>query len=326
MREKSGTADTPIRLAPITMAPTLHGTLRGETTSAWDDIRKAAPRAAAREAAVHAARSARRALPSVRTVGLVAAVAVAVVVGILVFRPRHSDLGFSTHQSKAARKEIDPFVINLAPFASGCNDTYEQYLERARARVVSEETVACLLQLQQVGLVDAYLESVQIQDPELTVFDRKRRNAVSLMVGLGEAAVPELCNWLDGGSEQGQWVASRALAARGGSAAIDCLVNAAQHAADPPSRAAALAGLRLMMGRDSVPPETAFGVVKAASQDPDPGVQQAAVAAVAMLDFEHADPVLAAMEQGGVPEGAAAARAMRERLARYRRLNPDLPY
>jgi hypothetical protein len=55
-------------------------------------------------------------------------------------------------------------------------------------------------------------------------------------------------------------------------------------------------------------------------------VQQAAVAAVAMLDFEHGDPILAAMEKEAPPEGAAAAHAMRERLTRYRRLNPDLPY
>jgi hypothetical protein len=66
------------------------------------------------------------------------------------------------------------------------------------ARVVSEETLACLLQLQQPGLVDAYLETVSIEDSELTIFDRKRRNAVSLMVGLGEPAIPDLCRWVGG--------------------------------------------------------------------------------------------------------------------------------
>jgi hypothetical protein len=192
--------------------------------------------------------------------------------------------------------------------------------------VVSEETLACLLELQQPGLADAYLENASIDDPELTVFDRKRRNAVSLMVGLGEAAVPDLCRWLAGGSDAGQWVASRALAARGGEAASDCILNNAKTAADPGARAAALGGLRLMMARGSVPAAAASDTVKAAAQDPDPRVQQAAVAAAALLDFEHADPVLAAMETDGTPEGAAAAHAMRERLSRYKRLNPDLPY
>src|SRR6185436_11652798 len=192
----------PIRLKPVTMAPTLQPALRTETT-AWDDIRKAAPRAAAREAAVQAARSARRALPSAKTIGLVAAVAVALIVGVLVFWPRHARLGVSHHQSAIARKEIDPYVVNLAPFAGGCADGYDQYLERARARVVSEETLACLLQLQQPGLVDAYLQTVDIEDPELTIFDRKRRNAVSLMVGLGEPAIPDLCRWVAGGGEAG---------------------------------------------------------------------------------------------------------------------------
>ena len=306
------------------MAPTLQP-MRADTT-AWDDIRKAAPRAAAREAAVQAARTARRALPSVKTVGLVAAVAIALVVGVLVFRPRHASLGISQHQSAAARKEINPYVINLAPFASGCADGYDQYLERSRARVVAEETLACLLQLQQPGLVDAYLETVSIEDSELTIFDRKRRNAVSLMVGLGESAVPDLCRWVAGGSDAGHWVASRALAAGGTSAAADCLVNAAQQATDPSSRAAALEGLRLMMARDSLSADKALDAITAGTQDPDPRVQQAAVTALAMLDFDHADLALAAMETSATPEGAAAAKAMRERLTRYRKLNPDLPY
>jgi hypothetical protein len=300
--------------------------MRADTT-AWDDIRKAAPRAAAREAAVQAARSARRALPSPKTVGLVAAVAIALVVGVLVFRPRHASLGVSHHQSAIARKEIDPYVVNLAPFAGGCaNGSYDQYLEASRARVVSEETLACLLQLQQPGLVDTYLETVQIEDPELTIYDRKRRNAVSLMVGLGESAIPDLCRWVGGGSDAGQWVASRALAANGSSVAADCLVNAAQQAPDPTGRAAALEGLRLMLARKSISAEAALDAIKAGAQDPDPRVQQAAVTAVAMLDFDHADPILAGMETNATPEGAAAAKATRERLTRYRKLNPDLPY
>ena len=324
---KPAGTEAPLRLAPVTMGPMQHSTLRPDVTSAWDDIRKAAPRAAAREAAVHAARSARRALPSVKTVALVAAVALALVVGVLVFRPKRASLGFSRHQSVLARKEIDPYVINLAPFGRDCDDGgYESYLERARARVVSEQTLACLLKTQQPGLVDAYLENVSIEDPELTVYDRKRRNAVSLMFGLGDEAVPELCRWLAGGGEAGQWVASRTLAARGSPEAADCIVNNAKTATDPAARIAALGGLRLMMARQSIPPETAFETIKAATHDTEPQVQQAAVAVVAMLDFEHGDPVLAAMEKEATPEAAAAAHAMRERLTRYKRFNPDLPY
>jgi WD40 repeat protein/serine/threonine protein kinase len=316
--------DAPIRLKPVTMAPTLRP-VRADTT-AWDDIRKAAPRAAAREAAVQAARSARRALPSAKTVGLVAAVALALVVGIVVFRPRHASLGVSRHQTDLALKEINPYVVDLAPFASGCADGYEQYLERSRARVVSEETLACLLQAQQPGLVDTYLETVSIEDSELTIFTRKRRNAVSLMVGLGGSAIPDLCRWVAGGSDAGRWVASRALAADGSEAAADCLINVAQQATDPSGRAAALEGLRLMLARKSLKADKALDAITAGTQDTDPRVQQAAVKVLAMLDFDHADPLLAAMETSATPEGAAAAKAMRERLTRYRKLNPDLPY
>jgi hypothetical protein len=259
----------------------------------------------------------------------VAAVAAALAIGVLVFRPRHEELGFSRHQSVLARKEIDPYVMDLTSFAGAgvCDSAnYEEYLERSRERVVAEEPLACLIRLQRPGLVDAYLETVQIDDPELTIFDRKRRNAVSLMFGLGETAVPDLCRWVSGDSAPAQWVASRALAARGGTAVVDCLVNAALHAAEPSSRAAALGGLRILMGRASIAPAMAFDTVKAATQDPDATVQQAAVAAAAMFDFEHGDPVLAAMEKDATPEAAATAHGMRERLLRYRKLNPDLPY
>jgi hypothetical protein len=149
---------------------------------------------------------------------------------------------------------------------------------------------------------------------------------VSLMVGLGEPAVPDLCRWLASGIEAGQWVASRALAASGSGAAADCLVNAVQQAADPSSRATALGGLRLMLARKSISPAAALDAIKAATQDPDPRVQEAAVTAVAILDFDHADALLAAMETQASPEAAAAAKALRERLTRYKRLNPDLPY
>ena len=162
--------------------------------------------------------------------------------------------------------------------------------------------------------------------PSARDIDRKRRNAVSLMVGLGESAVPDLCRWVAGGSDAGRWVASRALAAGGSSAAADCLINAAGQATDPSGRAAALEGLRLMLARESLSAEKALDAITAGAHDTDPGVQQAAVTALAMLDFDHADPALAAMEASATPEGAAAAKAMRARLTRYRKLNPDLPY
>jgi WD40 repeat protein/serine/threonine protein kinase len=324
-RARPATPDTPIRLKPVTMAPTLQPAMRTETT-AWDDIRKAAPRAAAREAAVHAARSARRALPSPKKVGIAAAVAMALVVGVAVFRPRHASLGVSQHQSAIARKEIDAYVVSLPPFASGCADGYEQYLERSRERVVSEETMACLLQLQQPGLVDTYLQNVDVQDPELTIYTRKCRNAVSLLVGLGEPAVPDLCRWAAGGSDGARWAASRALAAGGSQAAADCLVNNAQQATDPAGRVTALEGLRLMLARKSITAEAALEAIKSGAQDPDPRVQRTAVTALAMLDFDHADPLLSGMEATATPEAAAAAKAMRERLTRHRKLNPDLPY
>jgi hypothetical protein len=58
-----------------------------------------------------------------------------------------------------------------------------------------------------------------------------------------------------------------------------------------------------------------------AAQDPDPRVQQAAVTALAMLDFDHAEPALAAMETNRHPRRRRRSQGHARTLTRYRKLN-----
>jgi WD40 repeat protein len=293
-------------------------------TSAWDEIRSAAPAATRRVAAAQAARRVRRRLPRKQVVLAAAGLAFAVVLGVVIFRPRRMELGLSGHQVARARQDLTAAKLFEG---AGCSEEggYERYLELAREPVVAEETLACLAKLQRPGVVDAYFAGMQLGDPDPMAANRKRRLAVSFMVGLGEAATNELCRALETGNEEAKWVAARALPIQGNEQGATCVAEHTRHA-DPTVRVAATTGLRLLIGAERIAPGRAFELVKALAGDPDPGVRAEAVNAVAMFDWEHAIPVLDGMQKDADPKVAAAARSMRAALGNYRFMNPDRKY
>ena len=293
-------------------------------TSAWDEIRAAAPAASRRVAAAHAARRMRSRLPAKEVVLAVAGIVFALVLGVALFRPRKAGLGLSHHQVERVRQDLT--LVKLFEGA-GCTDEggYEHYLELARAPVVAEETLACLTKIQQPGLVDAYFASMQLDDVDPVVSTRKRKLAIAFLAGLGEPATNELCHALETGSEQAKWVAARALPAQGNAAAVACVSDDTQHA-DPLVRAAAADALRLMIGAEKIPPARAWELLQPLAGDADPRVRLEAINVVAMFDFPHALPALAVMEKDGEPAVAAAAHGMTQTLRNYRFMNPDRPY
>jgi HEAT repeat protein len=244
-------------------------------------------------------------------------------VGVL--RPRRAELGLSTHQGDAAREELLVDVVNLAAAAGACPESYDRYLELARERVVSEETLGCLLRDQQPGLPEVYLRDLQLHDPEGMVAVRKRRLAVSFLADLGEPAVTPVCRWLREGDELARRVAVRALAAHGSPGAIDCLAEATADTA-PEVRASAIDGIRFLVGRGALPVERAWSLIGPLAADPDPRVRVVSVRGLALFDFEHAQQALSRMEKDPAAEVAEAARARLHALRKYRSLNPDLRY
>ncbi len=319
--------------AAVTIRPALrHETVRRDTvrlpeapaTSAWDEIRRAAPRAAAREVAVEAVRLARRRLPRGRVVALAATVAAAVAGGFLLLRPRTVELGLSVHQTELARKELD--VPDLSQRGGACAEGgYEHYYEQARQRIVTEETLGCLLHLQQPGLAEYYLRDMSLDDEERVVAARKRRNAVALMAALGPPAVPPLCQALETGSAQVRGVALRGLAAQANAPAIACITRALGHV-DPAVRLEALTGLRLLVGRGALTATDLKALVDPLTRDPVPAVRLASASVLALFDFDHSQAMLGAMEADGDAEVASAVRGMRAALQRHRNLNPDRAY
>jgi predicted Zn finger-like uncharacterized protein len=293
-------------------------------TSAWDEIRKAAPAASRRVAAAQAARRVRRRLPRKQVVFAAAGLVFAVALGIVLFRPRRIELGLSRHQ--VARTRQDLTLVKLFEGA-GCAEEggYDRYLELAKEPVVAEETLACLTKLQRPGVVGAYFAGLQLDDPDPTNSQRKRRLAVAFMAGLGESATGELCRALETGNDDAKWVAARALPAQGNETAATCLAEDTQHP-DPAVRVAATTGLRLLIGAERIRPRRAWELVQPLARDSEPKVRIEAVNAMAMFDWAHAIPGLTAMEKDADPQVAAAARAMHQVLGTYRFMNPDRPY
>jgi hypothetical protein len=263
-------------------------------------------------------------LPAKEVVLAGAGLVFALVLGVVLFRPRKAVLGLSRHQVERVRQDL---TLQKLFEGAGCTDDggYEHYLELSSAAVVSEEALACLTKMQRPGLVDSYFASLQLEDPDPLVSMRKRRLAVAFLAGLGEPATNELCHALETGNEQARWVAARALPAQGNAAAVACISDDTQHA-DPLVRATATTALRLLIGAEKIPPARAWDLLQPLTRDADPRVRLEAVNAVAMFDFPHAVPALAAMEKDGEEPVKSAAHAMTEALRNYRFMNPDRPY
>jgi HEAT repeat protein len=225
-----------------------------------------------------------------------------------------------------ARAQQDLAVTKL--FESGsCADEggYEHYLELMREPVVGEETLSCLVKLQQPGLVDAYFDVMRLDDPDPVASQRKRRVSIAFMTALGERATGDLCRALETGNDQAKWVAARALPAQAIAAADRCIIDNAQ-SQDPGVRTAAATSLRLLMGTERVGPERAWPLVQSLMKDGDLRVRQEAVTTVAMFDFAHAIPALATLEKDTEPAVSEAAKRTTESLRNYRFMNPDRPY
>ena len=293
-------------------------------TSAWDEIRSAAPVAARRVAAAQAARRVRSRLPPLQVFLAVAAVLGALGLGVALFRPKKVELAYSTHQMARAQQDLTPAKLYDAGECTA-EGGYEHYLELARAPVVGEETLSCLVKLQQPGLVGAYFADLKLDDPDPVASQRKRRVAVAFMTALGERATTDLCQALETGNDQAKWVAARALPAQANPAADRCILDNAL-SQDPGARAAAATSLRLLLSTQRIGPDRAWPLAQALTRDADLRVRTESVPVIAMFDFAHAIPALATLEKDTEPAVADAARRTTEALRSYRFMNPDRPY
>ena len=210
------------------------------------------------------------------------------------------------YMAKTVLQEVDP--IDLAAFTEPCDDTYETYRDLARAPETSPATLACLARTKQAGTATDYLAEAPLSDGEDRLRDRRLfRNAVSLMLGLGEAAGEPLCGMLGDRREPVRRIAAASLALRAAPGATACLQSALA-GGDPAARVSAASVLRWLLANRQLRPEEGLTLVKQLAQDPDPAIRTAAIGAFLMFNAELAVPAVTALSSDPDPAVALAAR------------------
>jgi len=214
------------------------------------------------------------------------------------------------YMAKAVLGEVDP--IDLSVFTEPCDEPPETYRERASAPEVGAPTLSCLARAQDPAVVTQYLAETPLTDPRDALREQRLvRNAVSLMLALGETAVEPLCGLLGDPREPARRIAAVALAMRAAPTATACLRTALDQG-DPVSRVAAASRLRTLLANGQIRAPDGFALLQGLLRDPDPAIRGAAVRAFLMFNAEFAAPLVSAAASDPDPD---VARAAKETLA-----------
>ena len=272
----SGGADRLIRIWHLDWEP---GAAKGPawdeakepTPSHWDEVRRSTPVVATIRPSPVVARVV-RGFPWRRiALGLVVLGAIALGVSSWI-KPRVA-LRVVPYMAKTVLEELDP--IDLGAFSEPCSEPRDAYRERARAREVSAPTLSCLARTNEPGVVAEYLAEAPLADPDDPLRDQRLfRNAVSLMLGLGDAATEPLCGSLGDARERVRRIAGVALARRAKPAATACLRRALAEG-DALSRATAASVLDILLANREVGGSEGFALAQSlgpgrGSHDPEP--------------------------------------------------------
>ncbi len=268
---------------------------------AWEAVERRAPTLQRAPAAV------RRPIPW----GTAArAVAAALVLGasFLAWRGRRAELHLVEPVVRALQAEPD--LIRLEAFQDQCgNAGAGELLERVSSPDVSAPDLACLAALRDPGTVSAYFAGVSLEDNDALRTKRRHREALSLMVGLGEAGAPALCAHLSDARDGVRGIAALALALQGTDAARACLAGDLE---DARARAAAVAALPQLLARAGLGVADGLALVARRLADPDPSVRQAALGALSVFSEAFARPLAEAARNDvdtGVRQAAEVALA-----------------
>jgi len=278
----------------------------GAAPSFWEEVRRNAPRAEKSRPGG----SAWKRLPLAR-IGVGGAIALSLLVGGLAwFRPAARPALVADAmdlERKAARGRL--IDVNGMPGDCGAGDR-ATYLALAREPEVSAVTLMCLAREKDGATAEAYLNGTPIDDSDRDRRERHFRNAVSLMVALGDAAIDPLCNHLFDSRDDVRQVAAQSLAYLAAPRAIACLTSALR-AEGAGTRATATSVIKTLLSREQLPAARAWQLVTRLLADPDPAVR---VEALRLLRFfNHGVALPAAQRAQGDPdprvkeEAAAAA-------------------
>jgi WD40 repeat protein/serine/threonine protein kinase len=279
-----------------------------ERASHWDEVRRSMPKAAALRPAPVVGRVV-QGLPWRRMVlGFVALLAIALGVASWI-KPRPS-LRVVPYMAKTVLGRLDP--IDLGSFKEPCSESRDAYRERARAREVSAPTLSCLARTNEPGVVSGYLTEAPLADPDDSLRDQRLlRNAVSLMLGLGDTAVEPLCVLLGDSRERVRRIAGISLARGARPSGLACLRQALE-AGDSISRATAASVLDILLANGEIGSAKGFALVQSLARDADPNIRGLGLRVFVMFNAELA--AAAVTPATGDPDPTVA-QAAKETLA-----------
>jgi WD40 repeat protein/serine/threonine protein kinase len=314
-------AETRLRLKPETLRPTARAaaepTLRPkappqETAAAapaWSELRRTGA-----ETLLRAPTAQRTPIPWGAL--FKGAVGLAVVVAsILTWRGTRPTLHLVAPMVRALQAEPD--LIRLEAFQNQCDGAaLPDLLARVQAPDVSAPDIACLAARRDPGTASAFLANLSLDDEDALRVKRRWRNAVSLLVGLGDAASEPLCAHLGDPREEVRQVASTALAVSGTPGARSCLVG---DPAEPLARATATVALPLFLARGGMGVEEGFALLQKRLADADPLVRQAALGALPIYATAFSTPLAEAAKADPDPAVKEAAQRAIGAIADARR-------
>jgi HEAT repeat protein len=178
----------------------------------------------------------------------------------------------------------------------------------------------CLARDKDAATVELYLHDVRVADDDRERALRHFRNAVSLMVALGPAAVDPLCGRLADPREEVRQVAAASLASMAAPRATTCLATVTQWP-DANARLAAASVLKTVFANGQLSALRGWKLVSKLLQDPEPAVRIEALHVLRFFNPEVALPAAARAQQDPDPQvrtEAAAAAADVEGLRRLR--------
>jgi hypothetical protein len=210
------------------------------------------------------------------------------------------------YMAKTVLAALDP--IDLAAFSAPCNEPREAYRERARAPEVSAPDLSCLARSGEPAVVGEYLAEAPLADPADPLRDRRLfRNAVSLMLGLGDAATDPLCGLLGDSRERVRRIAAVALARSARPAATACLLKSIDEG-DAIARPNAVSVLDVMLAKGEVKSPEGFALAQGLVADSDPTIRVLGIRAMVMFNADVAAPAITAAASDPDPTVAQAAK------------------
>jgi WD40 repeat protein/serine/threonine protein kinase len=300
-----------------TVAGKLQALATESPSSFWDDVRKSAPRVPSVRPAPVVETVVRRVPWGRIALGLLALAGIGI--GVSSWIKPKAALRVVPYMAKSVVKELEP--IDLAAFTEPCSEPYETYRDLAQAKEVGAPTLACLAQTKQPAALVDYLAGAPLTDPADPLRDyRLFRNAVSLALGLGNAAVEPLCTLLADGRERARRIAATSLARLATPEATACL-GAALAAGDPITRATAASVLRTLLANQQLGVKEGFALVQELLRDPDPTIRAAGLRTLPMFNAEFAAPLAAPLVKDPDRSVAQAADEVVKEIETVRRVD-----